>query len=78
MDIGSCQTANATAFQQQMIVGGNAVYVDGTGGAVSCGGTMNFTAWQAKGLDAGTTLSTTLPTTATMMQWVAQLLNIQQ
>lgn len=77
MNIGACDPANATDFASKMRVGGNAVYLDGAaGGTVSCGKTYAFADWMALGLDAGTTLTTTLPTTQTMMGWAAALLGI--
>lgn len=79
MDIGSCDATNATKFQQGMLVGNNAVYIDGSGGAgVSCGKSYTFAQWQALGLDAGTTLTSSLPSTATMMGWISQQLGIPQ
>jgi hypothetical protein len=78
MDIGTCQPGNQTDFASKMTVGGNTVYADGTGGDVTCDTKFAFQDWQAKGWDVGSTLSTTLPATATMMQWIAQLLSIQQ
>ena len=36
----------------------------------------NFTAWQASGQDVGSTVSGTIPSTATMVGWGRALLNI--
>lgn len=75
MDLGAnCETTSLPAFNVGFLAGNNTVYVDGSGGSVTCGKTYPYAQWAALGLDPGTTLSTTLPTSATMITWVRQLL----
>ena len=74
LSIGGCST---NPNQYAVITHDNKIYAPNSSVVVTCGSTLNFTEWQATGLDPGTTVND-IPDTATIIGWAANLLSIPQ
>ena len=74
LSIGGC-TLDASNYA--VITHDNRIYAPNASVAVDCTKTLTFAEWQATGLDPGTTVGE-VPSSATIIQWAAQLLSISQ
>jgi hypothetical protein len=73
MDLGSC-TPDAT-LANRMLLGNNTVYTPDGKATVTCGKGYSFEAWEALGVDAGSTIQT-LPTTPEIIGWAREILGM--